>query len=31
MNETVRRAGALVVAGVLTIGLGACGDDDDAE
>jgi hypothetical protein len=29
MNKTVRRAGALMVAGVLTVGLGACGDDDD--
>ena len=29
MNRTVRRAGALMVAGMLTVGLGACGDDDD--
>lgn len=29
MNRTVRRASALMVAGMLTVGLGACGDDDD--
>lgn len=31
MNKTVRRAGALMVAGMLTVGLGACGDDDEAD
>jgi hypothetical protein len=29
MGRTVRRAGALVAAGVLIAGLAACGDDDD--
>jgi hypothetical protein len=29
MNKTARRAGALMVAGMLSAGLGACGDDDD--
>ncbi len=30
MNRTARRAGALMVAGMLSVGLGACGDDDEA-
>lgn len=29
MRRTARRAGALMVAGMLSVGLGACGDDDD--
>ncbi len=31
MRETVRAAGALVAAGILVVGLGACGDDDKAD
>lgn len=30
MRRTARRAGALMVAGMLSVGLGACGDDDEA-
>lgn len=30
MRRTVRRAGALMVAGTLVVALGACGDDDDS-
>jgi hypothetical protein len=30
MSMTARRAGALMVAGMLSVGLGACGDDDEA-
>lgn len=29
MRRTVRRAGGLLAAGMLVVGLGACGDDDD--